>query len=275
MPVILPAGPAARGAQLNITALQMWHVLALLLIIGASTEVAATPVTAARVGILSILVKWTPLLLTGFCFNIAISLLSMLLGTVAGLPCGLGMISPRRPVRVVTLPAVEVLRNAPWLVLLFFMIYLLPFQMHLFGHEIPFPGWVKSIIALALPVMANVAEIVRGAIQSIHPGQWEAAESLGFSRHQQLWSVVLPQCVIRMIPPWMNLFAILTMSTTLASIVGVNEVVTLASDVQAAESGRTDLLLPLYSYVLLMFFVFSYPIAVYTRRLERSLHVRI
>jgi polar amino acid transport system permease protein len=76
-----------------------------------------------------------------------------------------------------------------------------------------------------------------------------------------------------MLPPWMNLYAILTTSTTLASIVGVDEVVTLAGQVLAAEGGRTDLLAPLYGYVLLMFFVYTYPIARATQWLERRSNV--
>ena len=61
--------------------------------------------------------------------------------------------------------------------------------------------------------MANVAEIVRGAVRSIPAGQWEAAESLAFTRRQTIWTIILPQCVKRMLPPWMNLYAILTMAT--------------------------------------------------------------
>ena len=59
-------------------------------------------------------------------------------------------------------------------------------------------------------------------------------------RRQQLWLIILPQSVKRMLPPWMNLYAILTTSTTLASIVGVNEVVTLAGQVLAAEGSRPN-----------------------------------
>ena len=91
---------------------------------------------------------------------------------------------------------------------------------------IPFPDWIKATLGLALPIMANVAEIVRGAVQSIPTAQWEAARSLAFSRRQTLWKIILPQCVKRMLPPWMNWYAILTMATTLASIVGVSEVMT-------------------------------------------------
>ena len=73
----------------------------------------------------------------------------------------------------------------------------------------------------------------------------------------------------------MNLYAILTMSTVLASIVGVNEVMTLAGQVEAAEGGRTDLLAPLYGWILLWFFLYSYPIARMTLWLERRYHVEI
>ena len=50
---------------------------------------------------------------------------------------------------------------------------------------IPFPGWIKAVIGFSLPVMANMSEIVRGAILSIPANQWEAAEALSFDRRQR------------------------------------------------------------------------------------------
>ena len=82
-----------------------------------------------------------------------------------------------------------------------------------------------------------------------------------------MWQIILPQCVKRMLPRWMNWYAILTMATTLASIVSVSEVMTITGGISNAE-GRTDLLIPIYSYVLLALFVYCYPIAVWTKRLE-------
>ena len=136
-----------------------------------------------------------------------------------------------------------------------------------FGVTIPIPDWTKATLGLALPVMANVSEIVRGAIQSIPTTQWEAAASLAFNRRQTLWMIIFPQCIKRMLPPWMNLYAILTMATVLASIVGVNEMMTLTQRALSAES-RPGLLLAFYSYVLLWFFLYCYPIARWTVRLE-------
>jgi len=279
MPVILPLPHVLREHSATIAApprLSLWQGVALtgFILLTSITAGAATG-PAPHPGVLFVLGRWTPLLLRGFGFNILISFMAMAFGTVLGAFLGFGLISINRPVRAGAWGLTQFFRNAPWLVLLFFMVYMLPFHLQLGPLGIDFPDWLKAVIGLALPVMANVAEVVRGGVQSIPPGQWEAAESLGFTRTQQLWEIILPQSIKRMIPPWMNLYAILTMSTTLAAIVGVSEVVTLAGQVQAAEGSRTELLAPLYGYVLLMFFIYSYPIARLTLRLERRYAVRI
>lgn len=233
----------------------------------ASVAIAQVQSASAQASVAELLVKWTPLLLKGFLFNLLISFFAMLIGTAAGVVLGFARISLHGPVRGTSWIVMQFFRNAPWLVLLFFVMFLLPFELHFGGITMPMPDWIKATFGLALPIMANVAEIVRGAVQSIPTAQWEAARSLAFSRRQTLWKVILPQCVKRMLPPWMNWYAILTMATTLASIVGVSEVMAITGRITNAE-GRTDLLIPIYSYVLLFFFVYCYPISVWTRRLE-------
>ena len=239
----------------------------LLAVFVSSLAIAQVQQAQAQASVLELLVKWTPLLLKGFLFNLLISFFAMLIGTAAGVALGFARISLHGPVRGTSWMVVQFFRNAPWLVLLFFVMFLLPFELHVGGETVPLPDWIKATFGLALPIMANVAEIVRGAVQSIPTAQWEAARSLAFSRRQTLWKIILPQCIKRMLPPWMNWYAILTMATTLASIVGVSEVMTLTGRITNAE-GRTDLLIPIYSYVLLWFFVYCYPIARWTRRLE-------
>lgn len=226
-----------------------------------------------RPSIMATLVKWTPLIASGFVFNVAISLVSMALGSVLGLFVGLAQISLTRPVRACASLLTQFFRNAPWLVLLFYCMLLLPFQVRIGGLVIPLPDWLKAILGLSLAVAANMSEITRGAIQSIPSGQWESAESLGFGRQRTLWMIILPQCIKRMLPPWMNLYAILLVSTPLCSIVGVSEVVTLTADALAAEN-RHDLLVPMYLYILGWFFVFCYPIARWTVSLERRFAVQ-
>lgn len=271
----LPERLHPARASFSWPRLSLWHgaALAMFIVLTGAVAQAAAP-TPAHANVLAILVRWTPLLLRGFGLNILISFLSMAMGTVLGVLLGLGLISPTRALRLPAWAITQFFRNAPWLVLLFFMIFLLPYHTRLAGFSFTVPDWVKAVIGLGLPVMANVAEIVRGGVRSIHPGQWEAAESLGFSRRQQLFLIILPQAFKRMLPPWMNLYAILTTSTTLASIVGVNDVVTRAGQVLAAAGNGPALLAPIYGYVLLLFFIYTYPVAVATRRLERRTKVR-
>jgi polar amino acid transport system permease protein len=225
------------------------------------------------------LVKWTPLMFMGpegefggFILNITVSFISMALGTFLGLWLGIGQVSPNSYIRRTSWAITQLFRNSPWLVLLFYFMLLLPFSVKIGGQQIDIPGWTKATFALSLPIMANVSEIVRGAISSIPTGQWESAESLAFSRTQTLWRIILPQCVKRMIPPWMNWYCILTMSTPLISILGVNDGMTLTQNALAAE-GRSEFLIPMYLWLMAWFFAYSYPIASLTRRLERRFAV--
>jgi polar amino acid transport system permease protein len=222
--------------------------------------------------ILATLIKWTPLLARGFALNIAMSFLAMAIGTVLGLLLGLGLISHRRPVRTGAWFVTQFFRNAPWLVLLFYCMQLMPFEVRIGDTIVPLPGWAKSTAGLALPVMANVAELVRGAVMSIPAGQWEASEALGFTRLQTLRLVILPQCIKRMTPPWMNLYAIVVVATPLTSIVGVSEAMALTGDILSSE-GRTELLVPMYLYLLAWFFIYCYPIARATAAFERRVQV--
>lgn len=281
-PVPSPA-PAEGGfkAALFTPAALAFACVAFLCLVVAGEAWAQLRAAGPKPGILATLWKWAPLLVLGpprefggFALNIAVSFLAMAIGTIGGLVLGLGLISIHAPIRRLSWLVTQFFRNSPWLVLLFFVMLLMPFQIRIGGMSIPLPAWLKATFGLSLPIMANVAEIVRGAVNSIPTGQWESAESLAFSRLQTLWRIILPQCVKRMIPPWMNWYAILTMSTPLISIVGVNDAMTLAQDALAAEQ-RSELLMPIYGMLLLFFFVYCYPIARWTIRLERRYAVKI
>lgn len=222
----------------------------------------------------AVLLRWTPLLATGFAYNVLISLLSMAIGTVLGVFLGILQVSPLNPIRKLAWLVTQFFRNSPWLVLLFYAILLLPYEVTILGQAIPFPGWLKAVMGLSLPVMAYMSEYVRGAIQSVPTGQWESAESLGFTRGQTMRMVILPQTVKRILPNWMNLYAVLTMATPLVSIVGVDDIMGYARSALSAES-RPEILIPMYLYVLCWFFAYCYPISLITSRLERRYSVKL
>jgi polar amino acid transport system permease protein len=275
LPVLKPfrlAGDPVAPRDLTRIAFGGGMLLTLLVLFGASSAVAQAA-SAGRESAIAILVKWAPLIFQGFLFNILTSFLAMALGTGVGALIGIAQISRLRLLRRSAWALTQFFRNAPWLVLLFYAMFLLPFEFTVFGLTVAFPAWVKAVIGLALPVAANVSEIVRGGIQSIPLGQWESAESLAFTRWQTLGLVILPQAIKRMLPPWMNLYAILTMATTLISVVGIQDGLTVTRAAIVAES-RPELLVPMYLLLLLMFFAYCYPIARWTLALERRFAVK-
>ncbi|NNH41893.1 amino acid ABC transporter permease [Rhizobium laguerreae] len=214
------------------------------------------------------LLEWVPYLASGFGMNILIALCAMALGTLVGVLFGILELVPYRLLRYPVVAYVQIFRNAPHLVLIFATTYIFPFEIVVFGNYLPFPDWVKAVIGLAIPASAYVAEITRGAILSIPTTQWEAAKGLGFSRNQALRWIILPQCLRRSLPPWMNVAASITMGTALASLVGVHELLHAATDASTAVR-RLDFTAIAYIVVMAAFFTLCYPIARLTRRLER------
>ena len=287
LPVLLPAAERlskkARTERSEGTwrlELKLWHggLLLVLFLLAAGIAEAQSGADPDR-SVFATLVRWMPVMLwidgNGFVLNLVISFLAMAIGTVAGAILGLAQISLMAPVRSGSWFVTQFFRNSPWLVLLFCIMLLMPFEIEIGNVIIPIPDWLKATIGFSLPVMANLSEIVRGAVQSIPSGQWESAESLAFNRRQTIWMIILPQCFKRMIPPWMNWYAILTMATPLCSIMGVEEAVGMAQQAMTAEDSRTELLAPFYLFLLVIFFVYCYPIARWTIRLERRFAVKI
>lgn len=257
-----------------LASLPPWSILVLLLAWPAAAFAQSASFTT--VDAFAALWRWIPFLtFQGFLFNVLISLFAMLIGTLLGAVLGLGQVSQRRWLRGIAWAITQLFRNSPWLVLLFVVLLAFPFQVTVFGVTIPIPAWVKAVIGLSLPIMANISEIVRGAVNSVPSAQWEAAESLSFTRTQTLWQIILPQVVKRMIPPWMNWYAILTMATPLCSLLGVGEIITYSRQAMEAENNHPELLMPFYGYALVLFFVYCYPIARLTIALERRYSVKL
>ena len=136
-----------------------------------------------------------------------------------GLFVGLGRLKPeRRIVYGLCTAYVAVIRGTPLLVQLFILFFGLP----QFG--ILLPAFFCGVIGLGVYSGAYVSEVVRGAIQSVDRGQMEAARSLGMSYRLAMRSVVLPQAVVRMIPPLGNEFIALIKNSALVSLLTIHDV---------------------------------------------------
>jgi arginine/lysine/histidine/glutamine transport system substrate-binding/permease protein len=91
------------------------------------------------------------------------------------------------------------------------------------GLGLNFDKLTAAVLTLSLNSAAYGAEIVRGSIQSIESGQWEAAKSLGLSPRQTLRHVIFPQALRRMVPPLGNEFITLLKNTSLVAVIGYQE----------------------------------------------------
>lgn len=224
----------------------------------------------------------TPLLLSGsadfssytggFAANIIISLWAMGIALAFGAVLGIGLISQGGLVRIPSEFVMNVLRNSPWLVVLYAMLYLLPFEVTVFGATVFLSPMVKSIAGLALPVMANIAEVFRGGVEAIASGQWESARSLGYRRLQILRHIVVPQALPLMTPNLMTIYAMLFIGTSLVVVTGTSDVLSVARTVIGSDGDH--IATAVYIFVLLLFFLFSFPIAILTRWLERRVRAR-
>ena len=155
--------------------------------------------------------KWTPLLATGFAFNIAISFLAMAIGTVARRAARASRRSRCcRPVRGRRGSTTQFFRNAPWLVLLFYCMFLLPFEVtYSAPRSFRCPDWLKATLGLRCRSWRTCRRSCAARCSRSRPANGNPPSRSRSSRRQTLWMIILPQCVKRMLPPWMNLYAIL------------------------------------------------------------------
>ncbi len=165
-------------------------------------------------------VMWdsAPVLLTGVKLTIIITIIGLFFGFILGAVAGLLKLSRSGVLRKLAGAYVESIRGTPLMVQVLFLYFGLPMAI---GMRIP--PLTAGIVTIALNSGAYIAEIVRGAVQSINPGQTEGARSIGLTRFQAMRYVVWPQALKRMIPPLGNQFIISLKDTSLLVVIGVGE----------------------------------------------------
>ncbi|RUP31057.1 MAG: amino acid ABC transporter permease [Curvibacter sp.] len=158
-------------------------------------------------------------LLNGAAVTVQITACALLLGCALGLLVGMGRLRRGNPAIYGLCTAyVALIRGTPLLVQLFILFFGLPH----FGLLLP--AFVCGVLGMGIYSGAYVSEIVRGAIQSVDRGQMEAARSMGMSYGQAMRSVILPQAVVRMIPPMGNEFIALIKNSALVSLLTIHDV---------------------------------------------------
>jgi His/Glu/Gln/Arg/opine family amino acid ABC transporter permease subunit len=200
-----------------------------------------------------------------------IAVFAVLGSTVIGIVLGTLMTIRFLPLQGLIRLYVEVWRGLPILVTIFLVYYALP-TAPVIHHR--FGVITGAVIGLALWGSAQVAEATRGAVQSIPREQHEAAAALGFGWLGRHRSVILPQALRRLMPPLVSLLANVIQNTTIASLIGVTEL--LATGQRSIErlqfeAGAESHAFAIYGAVMAAFFCISFPLTRLAIYLERRL----
>ncbi|AFZ23547.1 amine acid ABC transporter, permease protein, 3-TM region, His/Glu/Gln/Arg/opine family [Cylindrospermum stagnale PCC 7417] len=164
-----------------------------------------------------------PTLLNGALVTLQLTIFSVVVGLVGGSLIGIVRLSPISPIRWLARAYIDFFRGTPLLVQIFMIYFGLPAIAQELGFTFTFDRLVAGVIALSLNSAAYIAEIVRAGIQSIEPGQAEAAKSLGLNSLETMGFVIFPQAFRRMIPPLGNEFISLLKDTSLVAVIGFEE----------------------------------------------------
>ena len=197
-------------------------------------------------------------------WTVALAALSLLLGGLAGFVVAIARVSPLRGLRWLAAGYIGVIQGVPALMLLFLAYY----GLSLAGLELP--PLAAAAVSLAFYVSGYLADIWRGAIQSVPWQQWEASGSLGMTRAQQFRYVVLPQAVRIATPPTVGFAVQAVKNTSIVSIVNVVEV----SRAGQLVNNVTYEPFRVYGLVALLYFAICWPMSLLASRLERRLDVR-
>ena len=204
-------------------------------------------------------------LLGGIWVTIVLAVVTMVIAVPLGIVVMLMRQSSVRPLQWIATVFVEVFRNTPLLLLVYWAYYAVPTMTHL-----PVSALVTGIVALVLNTAAYNSENFRAGVNSIRRGQMEAALSLGMSWGEGMRKVVLPQAIRRIVPvlasSWVSLFK----ATSLVSAIGVYELAHVALEIRTANYRVLETLTTL----ALIYWVLAYPQAKLVDWLNRKYGTR-
>lgn len=192
--------------------------------------------------------------------------LAAVLAIGIALVAGLMKLSDNWLIKTPAVVYIEVFRGTSLLVQLYWIFFVLP----LFG--VTLEKFTAGFVAVGMNLGAYGAELVRGGIQSVPKGQWEAAYSLSMSPARRMRRIILPQALVNMLPPWGNLLIELLKGTALVSLISVADLMFEAKQI----NGSTFLSAQAFGTALIVYYIFARLIVTpFMRWLERVMARRI
>jgi His/Glu/Gln/Arg/opine family amino acid ABC transporter permease subunit len=214
---------------------------------------------------LSFALTYLPYLLQGAVITIEIAAIGVIFGSIFGILVGLGRVSRNSLLSQISRFYIWVIRGTPLLLQLFVIHFAIPSAF----PALTLPPFVSACIALSLNAAAYIAEIARGAIQSIDKGQMEAARSLGLSSSQSMRRVIIPQAFRRMLPPLGNEFIALIKESSLVSTIALYDLLRTGQQIISSTYRYSEVFLLVGLIYLLLTTVMSYIV----RKIEKKVGV--
>ncbi len=204
--------------------------------------------------------------------GLPVTLLLATLGLAAGFPLAVGLALLRHAPepgigKTLAVTYIEFARSVPLLVVLFFASVMVPLFL---PQDMNLSKLLRVFLAFALFAAAYLAEVIRGGLQAVPRGQYEAAEALGLSRRVMLLRVVLPQAFAAVLPSLVNIFIAFFKATSIVVVVGIFDLMTAARRAVADPTWQgfgTEI----YLFVALLYFVFCFAMSRYSAHLHASM----
>lgn len=204
----------------------------------------------------------------GLFLTLVVAVTGIVLSLPLGILLALGRRSDMPMISAICTAFIELWRGVPLITVLFMASVMFP----LFLPEgMNFDKLLRALFGVALFASAYMAEVVRGGLQAIPKGQYEAAQALGLSYWKTMGFIILPQALKLVIPGIVNTFIGLFKDTTLVYIIGLFDLLGMA---QAATQNPNWIGFPIEGYVFagLIFWIFCFGMSRYSQHLERKLH---
>ena len=193
-----------------------------------------------------VLVRSIPILLRGLGNTLTLGITVIVLGSVLGVLVCLVRLYAWLPFRLLAVFYIDIIRAMPVLVLLILIYYALPFV------GIVLSSFQAAAAALSIAMAAYTAEVVRGGIQAVPRGQFEASNALGLGFWPTMGKVILPQAMRLVTPPHVSNCVSIIKDTALASVVAMTDLLKQATDAQALFANPTPLIGAAIIYIIIL-----------------------
>lgn len=237
--------------------------------------------------------RWvTNLIMQGFLTTIRLSVWTTLLALILGVVMGLFRISRSLFRRMVGRAYVELIRNVPPLVLIFIFYFFISDQVMaalrvdvwilsrseetqnlialFFAPPGQLPAFLSALLTMVIYEGAYMTEIVRGGIQSIDRGQWEASAASGLTRRQQMRSVIFPQAIPRILPPLAGQLISTIKDSAIVSVISIQELTFQGMELMSA----TYLTFEVWITITALYFVLTFSCSLLMRQIEVAMQRR-